>query len=248
MLRAAGNHDGDRRSSLEDAAIITAVMRRQVDSMRDEINNEIDDESRRKKLIERLDGEEVEYAASRGDAEALQKVLAQARRKEERARAMARLAILLEKKGEHEKALKYLEEAHSLVRINISDESKANALLDLILAYALIEPATAFMLLERAIDRTNEEISKALLLEMFVKSGMIRKGEILFQNNGGIPADFAVFKYGEGVAALATADFIRTKGLADRFQRNELRLMARLLLARALLTRQSFESATQVPQ
>ena len=50
-----------------------------------------------------------------------------------------------------------------------------------------------------------------------------------------IPIDFAVFKYGKSVAALANADFDRTRAAADRFERIELRLMARLLLAQALL-------------
>lgn len=52
---------------------------------------------------------------------------------------------------------------------------------------------------------------------------------------GMISIDFALFKYGTGVAALANVDFDRTKAAADPFERNELRLMVRLLLARALL-------------
>lgn len=44
-----------------------------------------------------------------------------------------------------------------------------------------------------------------------------------------------LIKYGRGVVALANADFNRTKALADRFQRNELRLMARLLIAQSIL-------------
>jgi hypothetical protein len=36
--------------------------------------------------------------------------------------------------------------------------------------------------------------------------------------------------------ALANADFDRTRSAADRFAHNELRLMARLLLAQALLS------------
>jgi hypothetical protein len=34
---------------------------------------------------------------------------------------------------------------------------------------------------------------------------------------------------------MAKADFNRTKATADRFQRNELRIMARLLIAQSLL-------------
>jgi hypothetical protein len=51
----------------------------------------------------------------------------------------------------------------------------------------------------------------------------------------GIPMDFALFKYGQGVKAMANADFNRTKAAADRFQRPELRIMARLMLAQAVL-------------
>ena len=50
-----------------------------------------------------------------------------------------------------------------------------------------------------------------------------------------VSTDFALFKYGNAVSAIAKVDFDRTKAAADRFQRYELRLMARLLLAQALL-------------
>jgi hypothetical protein len=50
-----------------------------------------------------------------------------------------------------------------------------------------------------------------------------------------MPLDFLVFKYGKGVAALAKTDFNRTRALADRFERSELRLMAQLLIVKGLL-------------
>jgi hypothetical protein len=87
----------------------------------------------------------------------------------------------------------------------------------------------------RAIDRANDEISKAALVDKIVKSGAFKKGEILLQNSGSIPLDYAIFKYGKGVAALVSTDFTRTKATADRFHRNELRLMARLFIAQTLL-------------
>jgi hypothetical protein len=39
---------------------------------------------------------------------------------------------------------------------------------------------------------------------------------------------------GKGVAALAKVDFNRTKGLADRFDRKELRLLAQLLIVKGV--------------
>ena len=63
----------------------------------------------------------------------------------------------------------------------------------------------------------------------------MKDGEIKLQQPGVISLDFAIFKYGKGVSALANADFNRTKALTDRLQRNELRVMARLLMVQALL-------------
>jgi hypothetical protein len=74
-----------------------------------------------------------------------------------------------------------------------------------------------------------------MLLDRVVKSGAVRKNEILLEYPGIMPLDFLVFRYGKGVAALAKTDFNRTRALADRFERNELRLMAQLLIVKGLL-------------
>ncbi len=44
-----------------------------------------------------------------------------------------------------------------------------------------------------------------------------------------------LFRYGKAVVAMANADFNRTKAAADRLDRPELRLLARLSLAQAVL-------------
>ena len=166
---------------------------------------------------------------------ALQKLLPKIGRKEERARAMTVMALALEKKGDHDEAVKLLDEAQTMVKTDLNSETQTNALLSLVAAYSLVEPAKAFVIVERTIDRANEQIAKLMLLDKLWKSGAIKKGEIKMQNNGAMPVEFAVFKYGKGVAALANADFDRTRAAADRFERNELRLMFRLLVAQALL-------------
>jgi hypothetical protein len=235
ILRASNKADSDRRLMFQQQAIAKALLKGQADSLREMINNEIDDDSRRQNLLDSLATQEIDTLAYRGDTAGLQKLLPQVRRKEERARAMAQLAIKLEQKGDHDEAVKLLGEAETLVKTDFRSETKTNALLGLLLAYALVDPNKAFAIIERTIDRANDEISKAALVDKIVKSGAFKKGEILLQHSGHSMVDFALFKYGKGVRALATYDFGRTKAVADRFQRNELRLMARLLIAQALL-------------
>ena len=235
MLKLAGRASESEREWMQQQAIVIAVMRKRADSLREFVNTEIQDEGRRKNLLDTLDAEQIDYAVNKGDAEELRKLLPQVRRKEERARAMAELAVVMEKNGSHDEALKLLDEAQTMIKTDLSSDTQTNALLTLVAGYALVEPARAFSIVERVIDRANDDIAKLLLLDKIAKSGAVKKGEIKLQESGMMPIDFAVFKYGKGVAALANADFDRTKAAADRFQRYELRLMVRLLLAQALL-------------
>jgi hypothetical protein len=46
-----------------------------------------------------------------------------------------------------------------------------------------------------------------------------------------------MFNYGKAIVAMALADFERTKAAADRLERPELRLLARLSMAQTLLAK-----------
>ena len=235
MLKFAGTAAEADREWMQRQAISMAVERGRADSLREFVKTEIDDESRRKSLLDAIDAEQINLAAYKDNTEDLQKLLPNIRRREERARAMAEIAIALEKKGNHDDALSLLDEAQTLVKLDLNSETQTDAMLALVGAYALVEPGRAFSIIEGVVDRANEEMVKALLLDKIVRSGIVKKGEIRIRQSGNTPIDFALFKYGKSVAALANADFDRTRAAADRFERNELRLMARLLLAQALL-------------
>ena len=76
----------------------------------------------------------------------------------------------------------------------------------------------------------------AALLEKFgLGSGLFRNGEITLQPGfasiGGLYG-----QYVKALAELARVDFDRTKSAADNFQRDEVRLMARLVIAQSVLS------------
>jgi hypothetical protein len=122
-----------------------------------------------------------------------------------------------------------------LVKVDLASQAQSNALMAVVLAYSLIDPVRAFAIVEPIIDRMNDDVARLLLLDRVVRSGAVKNGEIIMQQPGVISLDLAILKFGQGVVALANADFNRTKAMADRFQRNELKIMARLLIAQALL-------------
>ncbi len=237
MIAASLTADDEQRQMLRQQAIVVAIFRRRADALREFIKTEVKDDSVQRTLMDDLDSEQISGATMRGDADELRTLLPRVRRLEERARAMAEIALVLEKNGDHEEAVKLLDEARTLIKVDFESETQTNALLALVAAYAVVDPPKAFAIIERTIDRANDQISKALLLDKIIRSGVVRNGEILLQNSGTIPLDFIMFRYGKAVTAMAHTDFNRTKAAADRFDRPELRLWARLLLAQALLAK-----------
>lgn len=236
IIRYAATMDDRTRQMLYQQASIIAIARGRSDAFRDFVGKEVN-ESERRKILDFLDVEEITTAAGRKQLDDLRKLLPKIGRKEERARALAELALMLKEKGEDAEAASLLDEAATLIKTDLKDEKQTNALLTLLCAYAVIDPSKAFALAERTVDRANSQISVLMMLDKVVNSGAVKKSEIILDQGGIMPIEFLVFKYGKGVSALAKADFNRTRALADRFDRNELRLLARLFIVKGLLQR-----------
>ena len=234
MIKAANKVGDDQRAALFYQAAAKAVARGEEDRYRELINSQVESEDEKKAALDSLNTEQMYYDLSHGKTDDLNKLLPLIRAREQRAMAMTQLAIMLEKKGQHDEAVTMLDDARALVKVDLTNEKESNALLAVMLGYSLVDPPKAFAMIEPIIDRTNEDVSKLVLLDKIAKSGAIKNGEIIM-NQQRIPIDFAMLQYSPGVAALGKADFDRTKALADRFQRNELRIVARLLLAQAIL-------------
>src|SRR3989440_7526492 len=234
MIRAVDKVGDDQRAALFYQAAAKAIARGEADRYRELINSQVESEDERKTALDSLNTQQMYDDLSQGKTDDLDKLLPLIRDRGQRAIAMSQLAIMLEKKGQHDDAVKLLDDAHALVKVELTNEKESNALLAVMLGYSLVDPPKAFAMIEPIIDRTNEDVSKLLLLDKIVKSGAVKSGEIII-NQPQIPLDYVMLQYSPGVVALGKADFDRTKALADRFQRNELRIVARLLLAQAIL-------------
>ena len=235
LVRAAlTTNEADRQHLYNQAALI-ALARNQTESFRDFVNKEVSDKGERTRIFDYLESEEITAAASRKQIDVLRNLAPKIQRKEERARALAELALLLNEKGESAEASSLLDEAATLIKTDLKDDKQTNALLALLCAYAIVDPPKAFAVAERTVDRANSQISLLMLLDRVAKSGVVKKNEIVLDQAGILPLDYLFFKYGKGVSALAKADFNRTRALAGRFERNELRLLAQLLIVKGVL-------------
>jgi hypothetical protein len=128
------------------------------------------------------------------------------------------------------------------VRPLISLKPKSDAQLYLVLqmarVYALADPARAFEMIESLVDQANDLLSAASILSGFLlPSGAFRKGEMVLPP-GYSNVSMRFRQFGKELAVLALLNFERTKTAADKFQRNEARLMARLFIVQGILSEQ----------
>jgi hypothetical protein len=158
--------------------------------------------------------------------------------KEERAGALVQLANGVAVKKDKKLALQLLEEARPLLPSKPKSDAQLYTVLQMVRVYALVEPARAYEMIESLVDQGNEMLSAASVLSgFFLPSSVFRKGEMVL-SPGYSDVSMRFRQFGKELGTLAFLNFERTKAAADKFQRNETRIMARLFIAQAVLSEQ----------
>lgn len=182
--------------------------------------------------LAQIDRQLIANALKQDKLDEARKLLERINPKEARLAQIAGMAKSLFEKGDRKTALILLDETQDLVNRAPESQGEINAMMQVARAYALIEPARAFGIIEPVLEQANALLAAAALLEKFgADRGLFKDGEFRMQIN-------MLYSYGmyrQELNALARADFGRTRSLADRLQRDEVRLMARLLIAQAVL-------------
>jgi len=129
-------------------------------------------------------------------------------------------------------ALQLLEEARQMTSRRATGYDHFEQQLKVAHAFAAVDPARSFEVLDPGISQLNELLSAAAVLSGF-EINMFRDGEMAIQGGNGLTA--TVNRYGQELAVLARSDFERSETLAGRFQFPEPRIMARLAIVQGLL-------------
>jgi hypothetical protein len=244
ILEAAAKAPAGMRGSLVSMAVMKLMRSGDSERARQVVTDELRGQER-DQMLAYVDRAELERAIAKGDTDAAKAAVSRVKSKERRAAALAELAIAFAAKDDKKSAALLLEEARGLVERQPESEKGVEALLEVARGYALVEPSKTFELIDPLIDRANDLLTAAALLEKFGSGGgLFRKGEMLLSPTleaaGGPYA-----RYVKALSELARVDFDRTKTSADRFGRDEARLAARLVVARSVLS-DKLDSAVDV--
>jgi hypothetical protein len=175
------------------------------------------------------------------------KVVAQARRiisqtpgKDKKLMSLSLLASQVARAGDKELADDIMRDAERLV--NPQPKNYQDFLLSWILAsgYAEATPDKAFPLLENTILRANDTISAFVKVAEFmdVNDELIDDGEVQVGMFGGTMIREITGELGlanKTLRSLAAADFTKTANLTNTFDRTEIRVLAKMMVLRAVL-------------
>jgi len=129
-------------------------------------------------------------------------------------------------------AIQLLEEAKQFVNRRATGYEHFEQQLRVAHAFASVDAARSFEVLEPGIVQLNELLQAASVLSGF-EINMFRDGEMAMQGGNGLTA--TLNRYGQELAVLARSDFDRSETLAGRFQFTEPRIMTRLAIVQGLL-------------
>jgi hypothetical protein len=190
------------------------------------------DQGQRNQVLQAVERQQAVQAAAAGNIEEAQQQLARLRSDEQRVNWLTQMATAAAQKKNEKLAAQLLEEARNLVSRRAENYQQLEARLRVVRAYAGIDPARGFELLESGIDQLNELLPAAAALSGF-EVRIFKDGEFPLQ--GGSQLSNMITRYGQELTRLARSDFERAQTVADKFQRAEPRIQARLSIVRGVL-------------
>ena len=145
------------------------------------------------------------------------------------------MAISFEKKDsdEYKKAADdMMNDASNLVNNFPESRDDADDILKVASGFAYVEPKRAFDYLNNLIYMANDLLTaQALLAKYNKRSSMFRDGEVIFTqifNN-------SYASYGESLGKLAEHDLKKTESLSGQFQRQDIQIFTKMILAQSVL-------------
>ena len=230
LLQAAPIAPPQMQTRLYQQAALKALDEGNADRAR-QIANEHLDPRTRASVLERVDFQLIANKAEADNMDQLRQTLAQLSSDDQRIDLLLQMAASTQAKDQ-KLALKLLGEAQRLTNRHATGYSQFEQQLRVADAFATLDSARSFEVLDPGIGQLNELMSAAAVLSGF-EVNVFRDGEMPLEPTNSLAS--MVLRYGQELASLAKLDFERAEISANKFQLAEPRLIARLAIVRGIL-------------
>jgi hypothetical protein len=197
-----------------------------------QIINNISDPQRRALKSKMLEQQLLERSLLRGKLENAGQRLPPNATVEERVSNLLYLSTLATQRKETGLARRFLSEALGLVGGRVQNGFQFSSQLQIARAFSVIEPKQSFAILDDLADQLNDLLAAAATVDGFGPD-CFKDGEL--KPFAGNMWGELVKQFGEELAALAPGDFERAVSIAQKFQKDEVRVFVSLRIAERVL-------------
>ena len=237
LVQAAATAPQQMQPRLYQQAAYKALEEGDTDRARQIANDHLSTKAR-EILMQRIDFREMAKKAEGARLDEIRQSVARLQTDNEKLDLLVQIAGDVEKNNP-KLAVQVLEEAKQIVNRRATSYQHFEQQLKVAHAFASVDPARSFEIMEPGISQLNELLQAASVLSGFEIS-MFRDGEMSLQGGNGLTS--TLNRYGQELALLARTDFERSDTLAGRFQFTEPRIMTRLAIVQGLLGVRSVNS------
>lgn len=230
LIQAAANAPQQMQSRLYQQAAYKALEEGDTERARQIANDHLQTNVR-DNVMKQIDFRELAKKAEGARIEDVRQAVARLQTENEKIDLLIQVANEAQK-TDQKLALQLLEDARQITNRRPTAYQHFEQQLRVARAYAAIDPARSFEILEPGIVQLNELLAAAAVLSGF-EINMFRDGEMTIQGGNGLTN--MVNRFGQELAQLAKSDFERSETLAGRFQFTEARIMTRLAIVQGIL-------------
>lgn len=230
LMQAASTAPAQMQSRLYQQAAFRALEEGNTDRARQIATNNLP-ANMRDSMIRYIDYREI---ANKGDAarfEELRQSVARLQTDGEKINLLVQLANDAQKNNP-KMAIQLLEEARQITNRRATSYDQFEQQFRVARAFAGVDPARSFEVLDPSISQLNELLAAAAVLNGF-EINVFRDGELTIQGGSGLTS--MVQRVGQELAVLARNDFERAETLSGRFQMTEPRIITKLAIVQGLL-------------
>ena len=231
LVQAAASAPPQFQSRLYQQAAIKALDDGNTDRARQIATDYLQGGSR-DSVMQRIDFKEMAKKADAARLDEIRQSVARLSSEADKVSLLIQIASDLQKDNPKVQ-LQLLDEAKQVVSHRATNYDQFENQMRVARAFATVDAARSFEILEPGIMQLNELLSAAAVLSGF-EVNVFRDGE-LSTSQGGNGLTATISRYGQELALLSKTDFGRSEALAGRFQFTEARIMARMSIVQGAL-------------
>jgi len=231
IMQAAASAPPQMQNRLYQQAAMKAVEEGNTDKA-SQISSQHLNSDMQNQIQQAIDTQKVINSVSQGNMDQARQLLGKLQSDSERINVLIQIVNPLVQKGETKLAQQLLEEARNMVSHRATSYEDLQSQLKVAQAFAAVDASQSFHVMEPGIAQINELVYAASILNGF-EIRLLKDDELPMQPDNTLSN--IVSDYSKQLSKLASVDFEGAQAAADKFQRPETRLMAKLSIARGVL-------------